>query len=70
MLSVDPSAMGKDEYRMGEQMMNAIAQEGMSSLMDQNWEDVQSVLKKPLFKFLNNEIVKKLKLLCVSKVAE
>lgn len=70
MIQVDPSSIGKDEYGIGEKILNAIAQQGMSSIMDEDWNTMQNILKGALFKFLNNEIVKKTKLFCLSKMEE
>lgn len=63
-----PGAMTKDEYRLGEAIMFAIAQEGMSSILDEDWRNLQATLKKPLFNFLNNEIVRSMKILCLEKI--
>ena len=40
------------------------------SLMDEDWKGMQDLMKKPLFNFLNNEIIKKMKLLCLSKIEQ
>jgi hypothetical protein len=42
----------------------------MSSIQDEDWKGLQNFLKKPLFKFLNNEAVKKLKMKCLNKIEE
>ena len=70
MAQADPACFGRDEYNLGQGMLDLVGQEGMSSVQDQDWKGMQNLLKKPLFKFLNNEIVKKLKLLCIDKIEE
>ena len=37
---------------------------------DQDWRQVRELLKKPVFSFLNNEIVKKVKLIAIMKAEE
>lgn len=69
MSQTDPASMSQSEYQMGEKIYGMIAQEGMS-LMDEDWKGVQALMKKPLFNFLNNEIIKKVKLLCIDKIEE
>ena len=70
MSQADPGSFGKDEYNIGQNMLDFIAQQGMSSIQDEDWKGLQNLLKKPLFKFLNNEIIKKLKMKCLNKIEE
>lgn len=70
MSSSDPASFGKDEYNIGQGILDMIAQQGMSSIQDEDWKGLGNYLKKPLFKFLNNEIVKKVKIKCLNKIEE
>ena len=67
MSQTDPKSLSQSEYQHGEKIQMLIAQDGMS-LMDEDWKAMQDLLKKPLFNFLNNEIVKKMKLLTINKI--
>ena len=68
MSQADPASFGRDEYNLGQSMLDCIAQQGMNSIQDEDWKGFQNLLKKPLFKFLNNEIVKKLKYHAMNKM--
>ena len=49
-ISDTPQAHGQEEYRLAENVRDAVK--------DKNWQEVQQLLKKPLFNFLNNDLVK------------
>jgi hypothetical protein len=63
-----PNAYNQDEYILAENLKNALVGEAASSFHDEDWIKVQDTLKKPIFGFINNEIVKKLKLMCMAEI--
>lgn len=63
-----PNAYNQDEYILAENLKNALVGEASSSFHDEDWIKVQDTLKKPIFGFINNEIVKKLKLMCMAEI--
>lgn len=64
-----PNAMAHDEYRIAEQLKEALVPE-TGGHEHADWKKVQEILKKPVFGFLNNEIVKRTKLLAMEMIEQ
>lgn len=61
-----PNPMVTDEFQIADQIRTAISGDNSSDGAD--WPKVQALLKKPLFNFLNNEMVKQVKLAVMEAV--
>ena len=57
-----PNFYRENEYTYGEELLQALVPEGAMSAADMNWKEVREILKKPVFSFLNNEVVKQCKI--------
>lgn len=57
-----------DEYQFAETLTQAVAPGDGST--DQDWHKIQTTLKKPIFGFLNNEVIKKSRILVAQKLEE
>lgn len=63
-----PNAYKYDEYQFAETLTQGVAPGDGST--DQDWSKIQSTLKKPIFGFLNNELIKKSRILVSQKLDE
>ena len=55
-----PGAFNETEYSLAENLEDYLVPE--DSDQDVDWKAIETVIKKPVFGFLNNELVKKLRL--------
>ena len=60
-LSDQPGAFNEPEYTFAERIEEALVPAG-GTVVDMDWKAVREIMKKPVFGFINNEVVKKLKL--------
>lgn len=75
-MKLAPGSMSSDEYQIAEKLKDAIVGDKNEAYslgivqgvnMNTRWGDLATILKKPIFGFLNNEIVKQSKLLVMTK---
>ena len=64
-----PAAFKQDEYNLAVQLLEALAPQGGANT-EQDWVAVKQIIKKPIFSFLNNDIVKKIRMLIDQKIEE
>lgn len=65
-LSDQPGAFNEPEYSLAESIEEALVPPGGAGDMD--WKAVREITKKPVFGFINNEVVKKLKLKTIQAI--
>lgn len=65
-----PNAFSQDEFKIAEKMKEIILGDGSESFHEIDWYEIQMVMKKPIFGFLNTEVVKKLKIMVIGKIEE
>ena len=63
-----PNCFRENEYTFGESLLQALVPEGAMSAADMDWKEVRETLKKPVFSFLNNEVVKQCKMKAMQEV--
>jgi predicted P-loop ATPase len=61
-------AFKHDEFNLSEQLLEHLVPSNGST--DQDWIAVRQTLKKPIFSFLNNDMVKKIRILTAHKIEE
>ena len=66
-----PNCHSTDEFKIAERIQLAVLGDGQDVFNEIDWYEVKDLVHdKPIFGFLNNEIIKKLKILLRDKIEE
>lgn len=66
-----PNCHSTDEFRIAERIQQAVLGDGQDAFNEIDWYEIKDlVCDKPIFGFLNNEIIKKLKKMLIVKIEE
>lgn len=66
-----PNAPSTDEFRIAEKIKEAVLGDGQDAFNEIDWYEIKDLVHdKPIFGFLNNEIIKKLKMMLIVKIEE
>lgn len=57
-----PNPMVTDEYQIADKIIQLIKDDTQNGSEPVDWQTLMGILKKPIFNFLNNEVVKQTKL--------
>ena len=62
-----PGAFNEPEYSFAESIQEALNPEG-GGTADMDWKAVREITKKPVFGFINNEVVKRFKMKTIQAI--